>query len=176
MLAPLAGEAHKGSVARNLFLEASETHLVVLAHLSVRGGQRRRALVTLADANKDGRLDAEERRGLRDQLAAQALSGLSLSVDGRQARLQDAQAKLKLPDERPIEVAVHGELPLPAAAKQVVLRTTADLGALELRLLPGHRRLETSRARPGAEGLMVVKVGPGDEVVLSIRPAARPEP
>lgn len=165
---PGLASAHKGTVHRSLYLEATETHLVVLAHISVRGEERRKALVTVADTNKDGRLSESEQARLRDDLAAQALAGLLLFVDGERVALPDAQAKLHMPEGRPVEVAVHGQLELPAAAKQVVLQASKSAAGLDLFLLPGPRRLVSPRARPADKGIREAQLGPGDRIALEV--------
>lgn len=172
LLLSAPASAHKGKVTRSLFLEATETHLVVLAHISVRGTERRRALVTLADANRDGRLTERERARLRDELAASALFGLELVLGGSKVVLQDAESKLVFAEGKPIEVAVHGKVELPSRVKQVDLRTSLDLQGLELRLLPGRRRLSSPRAARGEKGLLEISVGPGDVVPIAVGASA----
>ena len=169
---PTAARAHEGKVLRSLYLEASADQLVVLAHLSVRGEDRQQALRGHVDLNRDGKLDAKEKAGLQELLATRALAGLVLEIDGRPVSVENMQAKLLLPEEEgPYELATHGTVPLPAAAKTIELRTAPDAEPLTLRLVPGKRRLVSKRGKLVAKGMREIEVGPGDSVVIELSTA-----
>ncbi|MCB9648385.1 MAG: hypothetical protein H6730_17560 [Deltaproteobacteria bacterium] len=63
-------------------LEATAEHrLVVVVHLKITGDDQRRALMVLADADRDNRLSCPEEARLEAELTERALGGLRLTVD-----------------------------------------------------------------------------------------------
>lgn len=168
LLVSTGAQAHKGLALRSLNLEVTDSQLVVLVHLKITGERQRQALQVVADANRDGQLSQAERDTLRDSLASRALSGLKLQVGSSTVTLSQAQSRLQMNTDGPVEVMVHGVAPFGTADFQVTLRTTARAEGLAVRTVPGPRKLKSaSRGRPARSGLYEAQMGPGDELKLT---------
>jgi hypothetical protein len=136
-----AARAHSGQVTRALALEPAGERLEVLVHLEIGGRARRQSLFALADADRDGRLSAAEEKRLETQLAARALDGLEVELDGRRVVLEQLDAKLALSAEGPTALMLHGTAALPATARALTVKTGVLGDPLTVVLVEGTRTL-----------------------------------
>lgn len=164
--------AHKGKVTRTLMLEAAAEHrLVVVVHLRITGEDQRRALMVMADGDRDHRLSRPEEARLEAHLGRRALSGLRLHVDTATVTLDDAQAKLRFPAEGPVELMIHGTAPLPAAARTVTVRTGVAEDPVQLLWVGGARTGAVLRGRQRLVGRPEIPLAAGDRVAVRLGPA-----
>ncbi|MCB9652103.1 MAG: hypothetical protein H6730_36705 [Deltaproteobacteria bacterium] len=163
--------AHKGKVTRTLMLEATAEHrLVVVVHLKITGDDQRRALMVLADADRDNRLSRPEEARLEAELTERALGGLRLTVDTATVTLADAQAKLQFPADGPVELMVHGTAPLPSDAERITVRTGVSEDPAQLIWMPGARRGRVVRGTRALVGHPDIPLGRGDRVSVELQP------
>lgn len=149
--------AHKGRTTRNLYLEPTADHVVVLVHLKIGGAAQRRAITVLADQDRDRRVSASERTELERLLAVRALDGLRLGVGTATVSLANVQAKLQTPPDGPVEVMVHARIDRPDGALRL---TTARLGdPLTVHLVAGVGKAEARRRGRRLRGPMPMADG-----------------
>jgi hypothetical protein len=85
--------AHKMPPERRVVVQVDDAGVAALIELRVRGREAA-LLAAVHDRNRDGRLDANERKGLAAVLAAKAASGLTLRYDGALVALSPDEAHL----------------------------------------------------------------------------------
>jgi hypothetical protein len=159
--------AHKIRVQRVLHLEPAGAELHLLVHLKVPSGEAARAVWLLARGDR-----AEIERAL----VARALDGVVLAVGGATVAIARPEVKLRAdrPGE-PIELMLHGTVPLGSPRLALEQRTTAD--PLEVLLLPGTRPVcaaTRGRWKPKERVHALTLLGPNDRVAWALAPEGAP--
>lgn len=155
--------AHSGQLKRVLLFEPAKDHLEVLIEVVVTGPKRQAALLSLVDADRNGRLDAREQQHLETELAVFGMDGLHLRAGTATVSLEGAETKAQVEPGRPIVALLHGTIPLPPAGR-LVLTTDRGAAPLTVRLLPGRPPL--TFVRPGRPREVVL--GPQDRLELAL--------
>jgi len=81
-LGPSRGNAHTLSYSKLVHVRFGPELIEVAVHRTVHAGAKARALRDRHDADRDGILDADEKRALAVTLDSEARSGLTVTVDG----------------------------------------------------------------------------------------------
>lgn len=168
----LAGDAkaHPRGIHKRTTLTVRGGEVEVLITMDYDGGPRTRLLRLGADGDASGDLEEGERARLRDQLAEQALRGLSVRVEGVALEVRRSDAKLSLrKDARAgssdgLSVAVLAKARLPESAGR-----GAELQVLERSPDRSHVPVEVFQqlGRDGGVRQEGRDLGPGE--VLRVR-------
>ncbi|MCK6549810.1 hypothetical protein L6R52_28495 [Myxococcota bacterium] len=174
LAAPFAagGEAfaHKTGVKRLVMVEPSgPRELQVIVALRVPAGRARKAIELLADVNRDGQLQPNERAEVESVLVARALDGLVLHAGTSTLTLARTSAKLKTATG-PLELMILGVATLPSASTTDLALTTGTVGdPVDLVVLAGTRPVTSATRGAPTDGALKATLGLGDRVAWKIR-------
>lgn len=159
--------AHQGQIRRTLMLEPAGPVLEVLVEVVVTGPERQAALLTMADRDRDGALQASELERVGQELALYGLDQLQVWSGTTALSLEGVETKVQAGRGQPIVALIHGRLPL-SLGQGLILETGKSAAPLSVRIFPGAPALRASRGRAGKKGLVELELGARDRLELRL--------